>query len=246
MSQPRVLVVDDEMPVRVTLAANLELEGYDVVEAGDGKAALERVHEHEFDLVITDIRMPGMSGVELFHEIRRLRPTLPVVLMTAFAVEGLVQEALREGAHMVLQKPFAIEWAVKSLHNALHRRVILVVDDLPEVAETTAAALQALEVPARAVFSGEAALDAMRDDDIGVCVVDLVMPGMDGPQLIEKIDKEYPGVVFIAVTGFEIDELLRRAATHASAIMRKPVRPGELLEAIARARQAGAKGAKRA
>jgi len=173
MTTPRILVVDDETPVRVTLAANLELEGYEVVEAHDGPSALDHVRDSSFDLVITDIRMPGMSGVELFHEIRRLRPTLPVVLMTAFAVEGLVQEALREGAHMVLQKPFAIDWAVKCLHQALHSRVILVVDDLPEVAETTAAALQALEVPARACFSGESALSAMRDGDIGVCVVDL-------------------------------------------------------------------------
>ena len=83
----------------------------------------------------------------------------------------------------------------------------------------------------------------MRDGDIGVCVVDLVMPGMDGPQLIDRVRAEYPGVVFIAVTGFDIEDLIRRAAIHASAILRKPVRPGELLEAIARARQAGVRRA---
>jgi DNA-binding NtrC family response regulator len=236
MTAPRILVVDDEHAVRITLAANLELEGFTVVEAGSGEEALEQVSAQGFDLVITDIRMPGMNGVELYRRVRALQPTLPVLLMTAFAVEDLVQDALRDGAYMVVQKPFAIDRLICRLHDALHRPVILVIDDIAEVAESTAAALESLGVRARAVFDGEAALAAIAAGDIGVCVVDLVMPGMDGTEVIHRVRAVDPNIVFIAVTGHDVEELLRRAAEHAATILRKPVEPGDLLQAIARAR----------
>lgn len=237
MSRPqRILVVDDEAPLLVTLVANLELEGFEVIEARNADEALEAVRQHELDAVLSDIRMPGRSGVELCKEIRRLRPALPVILMTAFTVEGLVREAVNEGALMVIPKPFAIETLVRLLYSAMKRPVVLIVDDAIEVAETMAAALHAVGLPARAVHDGQSAIEAFQAGDISVCVVDMVMPGLTGPELVERIHAMDPSVVVIAVSGHDVEELFRRVAGHATAIMKKPIEPTELLQAIASAR----------
>src|SRR5512140_1747134 len=104
----RVLIVDDESSLLMTLAANLELEGFDVVEASTPQRALELVRSQHFDLVLSDIRMPGMSGVDLFHAIRATHPQMPVILMTAFALEAMVRDAIEHGVYTVLAKPFEI------------------------------------------------------------------------------------------------------------------------------------------
>jgi len=232
----RILVVDDEAPLLMTLAANLELEGFSVMEASNASEALALVRENEFDVVLSDIRMPGMNGVDLCRTIHQLRPDLPVVLMTAFTLEGLVREAINDGALMVVPKPFAIEHLVRLLFSAVHRPVVLVIDDVVEVAETTAAALHSVGLPARAVYDGPSALEAFRAGDIGVCVVDMVMPGLSGPDVIDQLQRIDPSVVVIAVSGYDVEELFRRVAILADQILRKPIHPTDLLQAIASAR----------
>src|SRR4051812_14568141 len=105
----RILVVDDEEGLRQSLAANLELEGYEVIEASNGYDAIELVERMPFDLVITDVRMPGINGVDAFREMRKLRPDIGVLVMTAFTLEKLVDEALGEGVYTVVTKPFAMD-----------------------------------------------------------------------------------------------------------------------------------------
>ncbi|MGH8519300.1 MAG: response regulator transcription factor, partial [Panacagrimonas sp.] len=114
-------VVDDELPVRVTLAANLELEGYDVVEAHDGKAALERVREHEFDLVITDIRMPGMSGLELQQKLNEKHSILPIIFITGHGDVPMAVEAMQAGAVDFIQKPFRDQDLIDRINQALEK-----------------------------------------------------------------------------------------------------------------------------
>jgi CheY-like chemotaxis protein len=232
----RILVVDDEAPLLMTLVANLELEGYDVMEANSAERALELAAQHAFDVVLSDVRMPGMSGIDLCHELHKRQAGLPVVLMTAFTVEGLLRDAVDQGALMVIPKPFAVEHLLRVLHGVMHRPVILVIDDSTEVAETMAAALQSVGLPARAVHDGSAAIEAFRVGDIGVCVVDMVMPGLSGPDVIEQVRAIDPSVVVIAVSGHDVEELFRRVAAQADRIMRKPINPHDLLQAIAAAR----------
>lgn len=235
MNRPSILVVDDEASLRTTLAANLELDGFDVVEASDGVEALALARTRAFDLVLTDIRMPGMNGVDLFRAIRQLHPTVPVLLMTAFAVEHLIQQALREGVYMVIPKPFDVEQLVHSLQAALHRPVVLVID-VPNAAATTARALAAVGLLARAATTDAEVLDLVREGRVGVCVVDLTRPGSDGPGLIERIRRLEQTLVVIAISSQDDEVLLRRAAVHAAAILQRPVVPADLVEAIARAR----------
>jgi DNA-binding NtrC family response regulator len=238
MSVPlRVLVVDDESSMLVTLAANLELEGMEIVTAASGALALELVKAQRFDLVLSDIRMPGMNGVELFRHIRKLDPDLPVVLMTAFAMESLVHEALTEGAFTVLPKPFRIEHVLATLLRAGRRPTVLVVDTEAHQAANTVAALQALGLRARAVFDGEHAVSVLREGSVDVCVVDLLIANTNGPDVLERLRATDSWIAFIAVCGQDVPELMRVIARGGKVdYMRKPVAHDALARTIALAR----------
>jgi two-component system response regulator HydG len=236
-SAKRVLVVDDEASVRMTLAANLELEGYEVVEADSGQRAVELVRERPFEVVLTDMRMPGMNGLETFRAIRDLHPGLPVVLMTGFALEGLLEEGINEGAYAVLRKPFSMDLAAKVIARAAESQLILVVDDAPSVADTLAAALSAAGLRSESVHDGEAAAAIVRDRRVDVCVLDLVMPGKDGVITCEEILLTDPSVVIIAMTAFSAERLIAEVlAKGGYACLRKPFSVTDLIHTIARAR----------
>src|SRR5580698_7673752 len=102
----RILIVDDQDMMRDSLAGTLAREGHEVVAANDGPAAITRLGATRFDLLITDLKMPRMTGTELLAEARRLRPEMPVVLMTAFATVATAVEAMKLGAYDYIQKPF--------------------------------------------------------------------------------------------------------------------------------------------
>jgi DNA-binding NtrC family response regulator len=233
----RVLVVDDEAPLLLTLTANLELEGFDVVGATNADEALTELVNGEFDLVLSDIRMPGMNGVELFRRIKQLAPELPVVLMTGFALEGLVQDAMKEGAYTVLPKPCPVEQVLEVLGRAIRGPVVLVVDDMEQCAESTVEALLASGIKARAATDPEVALEQVRAGEVDVCIVDMIMPRVSGPEWMERVKSLDRSIAFIAVSGEVASELLRRAAAlGAYSCMHKPISPDELALMIARAR----------
>ncbi len=103
----RILIVDDQEMMRDSLAQTLARDGHEVVAAGDGTVAVQRLQTGQrFDLLITDLRMPKMTGTELLAEAKKLRPDLPVVVMTAFATVQTAVEAMKLGAYDYIQKPF--------------------------------------------------------------------------------------------------------------------------------------------
>jgi CheY-like chemotaxis protein len=237
VSPARILVVDDEESMRITIAANLELEGHEVVEASSGDEALRLVRERPVDVVLADIRMPGLHGVELNRHLRREQPGLPVVLMTAFAQESLVEDALAEGVFTVLHKPFDVEHLMRTLQRAARTPEVLVVDDVEEVAEATVEGLRLCGVRAQAVYDGDAAVERMRTGLVDICVVDLVMPGMTGPQVVEQLRGAGQPMAFIAVSGHEVPDMMRQVAALGDvSCMRKPISIRELAQTIARAR----------
>jgi DNA-binding NtrC family response regulator len=115
----RILVCDDEEMIRDPLAATLVREGHEVVAVGDGPAALERLAGQRFDLLMTDVKMPRMTGIELLAESRKLRPEMPVVVMTAFGTIETAVEAMKLGAYDYVQKPFDAEKAMRVVEKAL-------------------------------------------------------------------------------------------------------------------------------
>jgi excisionase family DNA binding protein len=105
---PRVLVVDDEASIRDLLSKTLALAEYDVDVAPDGRVALERLRLFGYDLLITDLRMPGMDGLTVINEARRLNESLPVIIITGFSTEASAIEAANLGVAGYLTKPFKV------------------------------------------------------------------------------------------------------------------------------------------
>ncbi len=103
--KPRILVVDDEESHRIMLRAVLRDEGYEVDEATDGTEAVKAVEQQPFDLILLDIRMTTMDGIEALAEIRKISPLVPVLIMTAYASVKTAVEALKAGAFEYLTKP---------------------------------------------------------------------------------------------------------------------------------------------
>jgi DNA-binding NtrC family response regulator len=231
----RILIVDDEGSLLLTLVANLELEGFEVIGAQDPAAALRLVGEQDFDLVLTDIRMPGMNGIDLFRGIRSIRPNMPVILMTAFAAESLIDEAVQEGVFAVLPKPFDIEHVIFALSRAISRPMVLLVDE-PGEAAPLADALHKVGVPACVASDHEATVRIVQEAPADVVLID-VQSQPNGPALVESILRLDASVAVIATSGSAAPELFRKVAElGAFACLAKPLEPHRLVRVIARAR----------
>ena len=121
---PRILVVDDEKAARGGLEKLLSLEGYRVSLAGDGHEALEAARESAPDVVVTDLKMPGMDGVQLLGALRELDPDIPVIVVTAFGEVGTAVGAMRAGAFNFLTKPIDFDALAVSIERALETRAL--------------------------------------------------------------------------------------------------------------------------
>ena len=106
--RPRVLVVDDEATIRDLLSKTLALAEYDVDLAPDGRTALERLRMIPYDLLITDLKMPGVDGLAVIREARRLKADIPVIIITGFSTEASAIEAVNLGVSGYLTKPFRV------------------------------------------------------------------------------------------------------------------------------------------
>lgn len=120
-----ILVVDDEGAIRYSVSKTLERVGYNVMTASSGEEALEMMEEYGFDVVLTDIRMPGISGVDLLARIKEHTSDIVVILMTGYASLGTAVESLRLGAHDYLIKPRSSEDIRESVRRGIERSVNL-------------------------------------------------------------------------------------------------------------------------
>ncbi|MGH0031058.1 MAG: sigma-54-dependent transcriptional regulator [Myxococcota bacterium] len=124
MANRTVLIVDDDAAMRQMLESLFQDEAYDVLSASSAEEALAVAGEHEMDAVLTDIKMPGRSGIELLGELRSLRPETPVVLMTAFGSIETAVEGMRAGAFDYVTKPFEPEAVLLTVERAMERRAL--------------------------------------------------------------------------------------------------------------------------
>lgn len=105
----KVLVVDDEVLVRKSVVKVLKRDGLDVTEAEDGYKAIELAKNNDFDIIVTDVRMPGIDGIETIKEIKKDKPGIKTIVMTGFASENTPVEAIRLGVNDYIYKPFELE-----------------------------------------------------------------------------------------------------------------------------------------
>lgn len=117
--RPRVLVADDEASIRELLSKTLALAEYDVETAPDGRAAVDRLRMGHYDLLIADLKMPGLDGLALIREAKRLKADLPVIIITGFSTESSAIEAVNLGVAGYLTKPFRVPQVLAAAARAL-------------------------------------------------------------------------------------------------------------------------------
>src|SRR5215470_13066850 len=116
---PRILIVDDDSGQRSLLDSFLRSQGFDTVPVGSGEQALERLREEQFSMMISDVRMPGMSGLETLRRARKENAVLPVLLVTAYADIREAVGAMRDGAVNYLAKPIDLDELLLNVQQAI-------------------------------------------------------------------------------------------------------------------------------
>ena len=119
LDRPRILVVDDESSIRDLLSKTLALAEYDVDTAVDGRSALERLRLYPYDLLIADLKMPGIDGLSVIREAKRLKTDLPVIIITGYSTETAAIEALNLGVSGYLTKPFRVPQVLAAAAKAI-------------------------------------------------------------------------------------------------------------------------------
>ena len=119
---PAILIVEDEAKMRRLLELNLGEDGFTTFSAGDAEAGLKLLHENSIDLVLTDLKLPGMNGLEFLQTIKRQNAALPVVVMTAFGSVETAVEAMKAGASDYVLKPFSLTEMRMVIHKELDVR----------------------------------------------------------------------------------------------------------------------------
>ena len=197
--------------------------------------ALEKVREWAFDLIFMDIKMPLMDGVETYLRIKEIKPETSVVMMTAYAVEDLVQDALREGAYGILYKPLDMERAVSIIKEAREDKksaLILVVDDDPSTCTTLNNILTRKGYKVVTANDGEKAIAVARERSPDILFIDMKLPVLNGLVTYLAIREVDPEVVAIIMTAFhqEMDDLVHSALeNNAFACLYKPLDIEEML-----------------
>lgn len=119
----RILVVDDDSGMRMAMTETLRRKKYQVDQASGGEEGLDLVGKHSYQALITDLRMPGMTGLELLHKVKSKSPATEVILVTAYGTVSTAVEAMKEGAYDYLQKPFSAPDLERIVHNALTKEI---------------------------------------------------------------------------------------------------------------------------
>jgi CheY-like chemotaxis protein len=117
-----ILIVDDNPSMASSLADILDAKGYEIYVANSGAEALEILQAHPVEILLTDVRMPDMNGVELYRATRNIYPKLCTILMTAYSADDIIQQGMKEGIKTVLNKPVDMDFLL-SLFSA-YKRII--------------------------------------------------------------------------------------------------------------------------
>jgi CheY-like chemotaxis protein len=233
---PSILVVDDDRLMVRTLCDLLRRRGYDAHGAHGGEEALALAARRAFSVVLMDVRMAGMTGVDVLKELRKLRPAPPVVLMTAYSAAELLAEAAEAGATRVLAKPIPPQLLLEALAAALTATpLVLVVDDDPDFRRTLGDLLAARGIPSAPCDGLASALALLRDAAPRVILLDLKLDDRDPRETIRAIRQAAPAVPLVVYSG-HADALDAAVASLPTdwfrAVLRKPFLPERLLEVL--------------
>lgn len=232
----RLLVVDDDRLMTRTLGEILELHQWAVDVAHDGRAAVDMSGRTQYDVVLMDLKMPGMDGVSAFRAMKEARPGVKVVLMTAFAAESLVVQAEDEGVLRVLSKPVDIRSLLSYLAGVLSRkRPVLLVDNDAAFLRTLSDSLRLTGFETILARNVEQAVQLVRDSRPAAILLHMHLGTSSARDAVFAVHNVSPGVALILYSGQpgadrEINGTVPREFVHS--YFRKPFAVEEVAEVL--------------
>jgi two-component system, NtrC family, response regulator HydG len=238
MTQPAasILVVDDDVDTCRNLSDILTDMGYQVDTAHDGPAALELARRRAYDLALLDFKMPGMDGLTLYRELRKVQAETVAIVVTAFAGKATAAEALAAGAWRVLPKPVDFPKLLGLVDQALGQPLVMVIDDDPELCASLWDLLRERGYRVGIAHDEPQAARRLGDRTFAVVLIDMKLPQGDGARVFRLVRETNPQARTVVITGArpEVDQLLRQVlAEGADAVCYKPFDVPQLLRTLA-------------
>lgn len=223
----KYLLVDDNVAFAENLAEIIGDAGdAEAMVAESGQRAIELAGAHRFDALVSDMRMPVMNGAELVHQIRRVDPGLPAIVVTAYTADDDLAAARQEGLLAVLPKPVPVPRLVELLSSARREGLVAIIEDDAAMADNLTEALRGrgfTAVTARSVTDTER-LGQVRPF---VALVDLRVPGGGDGEAMRRLAAKYPGLPMFVVTAYHLEPPLPNQG-----VFTKPFDTGALLDAV--------------
>ncbi len=198
----KILIVDDDRRIVKTTCDILKIKGYEVVVAYSGEEGVEKARSHAPDCVLMDIKMPGISGVEALKQMKQFAPALPVILISAYAGEEIMEGAKRAGAHAVLSKPINFEMILSFLSLLSREEGIMIVDDDSSFLKTLGEVLILRGYRVKTVSEPGDVMGKLEEDYNLVVLLDLKLGSVSGVDVLKKIRARHPTKPVIMVTAY--------------------------------------------
>jgi CheY-like chemotaxis protein len=233
--RPSILVVDDDEDTCTNLSDILTDLGYHVAIAHDGPAALELVRRQHYDVALLDLKMPGMDGLTLYREIRRVRAGTVAIIVTAYASGSSAEEALAAGAWQVVAKPVEFPRLLSLVGEAVGQPLVLVVDDDPDLCATLWDLLRERGYRVALAHDEPTAASQLRDAAFRVVLIDMKLPGGDGTSVFRLVRQANPQARTVVITGHraELARLVQQVVQEgADAVCYKPFDVARLLATL--------------
>lgn len=236
MEKIKILVVDDNEEFCENMKDILEVKDYEVEVVYDGFSAIEIVKQKKFDIILLDIKMPIMNGLETYKKIKKITPDTKVFMITAYAVEDLIKEALKEGAFGVLRKPIDFNKLFDLIEKSLKSSgLIFIVDDDENLCENLKEILTHHNYVVTVAHNGVDAIEKVKEENFDIILLDMKLPILNGFEVFCSIKELRPNVTVIIITGYindlrkQIDLMLTKKAY---ICLEKPINIDYLLNLI--------------
>ena len=209
----RILVVDDDIDTCANLADILQEFGHEVRIAHDARSALRLLEQHGFDVVLLDLRLPEMDGLQLYRELKQRSPMTVAILITGFADSDACLRAEHLGVRQVLSKPIDVPALLPLISDAAQQPLLLMIDDDRDFCDSLCDVLR--ERSFRVGIAGSAAEAArqMSRHDFQIILVDWRLPDADGLELLKELHQHQPDAQIVLLTAYrhELNHVLEMA-----------------------------------
>ncbi len=223
-NHPNIMVIDDDLAIRELLYRILAKKGYEVTTAIGAEQALQLLEKTKPDLVVVDLKMPGMDGLAFVKKAKLSDKNLLIIMLTGFGDELVEMEAKKAGVQAFLRKDMGINLFIESINKLIDpkrlaqkrdakRDYIMVVDDDPDIRSLLKKFLEKKDYEVAALGTAEEALDEINKRKPGLVLMDINLPGMDGITALKKLKENHGPIGVIMISSNTELEIAKQSVT---------------------------------